>query len=58
MFCFLVILFLKSTISSGLNSLVAVVLEDIIKGFVVKNLSEKREALLSKIICKKKQQQQ
>jgi hypothetical protein len=34
--------------------LVAVVLEDIIKGFVVKNLSEKREALLSKIICKQK----
>ena len=30
-------------------------LEDVVKGFIVKNMSEKRELLLSKILCKLKQ---
>jgi solute carrier family 5 (sodium-dependent multivitamin transporter), member 6 len=40
-----------STISSGLNSLAAVVLEDIIKSFIVKDLSDERAARLSKLLC-------
>ncbi|XP_014675985.1 PREDICTED: sodium-coupled monocarboxylate transporter 1-like [Priapulus caudatus] len=37
-----------STISSGLNSLAAVTLEDIIKPYVFKNLADERYALISK----------
>ena len=40
-----------STISSGLNGLTAVALEDIIKKFIVKDLSEKNAAQLSKVLC-------
>lgn len=40
-----------STISSGLNSLAAVVLEDIIKGFFVKDMSDKRATRISKFLC-------
>ena len=40
-----------STISSGLNGLTAVALEDIVKKFIIKDLSEKNAALLSKILC-------
>ena len=43
--------FFLSTISSGLNSLVAVALEDVVKGFIVKELSPKKELFLSKILC-------
>ena len=42
----------NSTISSGLNSLAAVFLEDVIKGFFTKNLSDERAAKWSKILCK------
>ena len=45
-------IFVLSTISSGLNSLVAVMLEDVVKGFIVKDLTEKKELLISKILCK------
>ena len=41
-----------STISSGLNSLSAVVLEDIIKSFIIKDISVKKEVLYSKLLCK------
>ena len=40
-----------STISSGLNSLAAVVLEDFIKGHFIKDISEKKAATLSKLLC-------
>ena len=40
-----------STISSGLNSLSAVFLEDVIKGFIKKDITEKKAALFSKLLC-------
>ncbi|XP_069124073.1 sodium-coupled monocarboxylate transporter 2-like [Argopecten irradians] len=40
-----------STISSGLNSLSAVVLQDIIKSYFVPDLSEQRATLVSKILA-------
>ena len=40
-----------STISSGLNSLSAVFLEDVLKCFFLKNLTERWEAWLSKLLC-------
>ena len=40
-----------STISSGLNSLSAVFLEDVIKGFILKDITDKKAALFSKILC-------
>ncbi|XP_033749429.1 LOW QUALITY PROTEIN: sodium-coupled monocarboxylate transporter 2-like [Pecten maximus] len=40
-----------STISSGLNSLSAVVLQDIIKSYFLPNLSEQRATLVSKILA-------
>lgn len=46
-----------STISSELNSLSTVVLEDYIKRYFVKDISEKKAARLSKILCKQKTKQ-
>ncbi|XP_067673778.1 sodium-dependent multivitamin transporter-like [Haliotis asinina] len=40
-----------STVSSGLNSLAAVLLEDVVKSYIAKNLSEGRATLVSKIIA-------
>jgi len=42
-----------STISSGVNSIAAVILEDIYKRIVVDNsMSDKKQAIISKILCK------
>lgn len=40
-----------STISSGLNSLTAVFLEDVLKCFFLKNLTQKWEVMISKLLC-------
>jgi len=40
-----------STISSGLNSLAAVFLQDLMRGLCCKDLSEAKATLASKIIC-------
>jgi Na+/proline symporter len=38
--------------SSGLNALAAVILEDIIKGFIFKKeLSDKKAVVISKLLC-------
>ena len=42
---------MRSTISSGLNSLAAVCLEDLVKLLCFKDISEKRATLASKLIC-------
>ena len=44
--------FLFSTLSSGLNSLAAVVLSDIIKFFYRREMTDKQDLWLSKILCK------
>ena len=41
-----------STMSSGLNSLAAVVLSDIIKFFYQKDMTDKQDLLVSKMLCK------
>ncbi|XP_071107715.1 sodium-coupled monocarboxylate transporter 1-like [Haliotis cracherodii] len=40
-----------STVSSGLNSLAAVLLEDVVKSYIAKDLTEERATLISKIIA-------
>ncbi|XP_050394459.1 sodium-coupled monocarboxylate transporter 2 [Patella vulgata] len=40
-----------STISSGLNSLAAVFLEDVIKAYIVKDLRQERATLISKVLA-------
>jgi Na+/proline symporter len=41
-----------STLSSGLNSLAAVVLSDIIKYFYRKEMTDKQDLWYSKLLCK------
>ena len=39
-----------STVSSGLNSLSAVVLQDVIKSYIAPDISEKKATMVSKIL--------